>query len=98
MRTFPNISSHFKRLNDVLTTKFIPSVTVGINCSHNERKLTFLPAKLKGLRIPIFSKIANRKNPTSRTRSIKLVCHLVNKRRRLQSNQAVNIIPNANDA
>ena len=36
MRTIPNISSHLKRLDEVITTKFIPAITGGIHCSDKE--------------------------------------------------------------
>ena len=53
MRTIPNISSHLKRL-DVVITEFIPAITGGINCSQIERKLMSLPPKLGGMGIPVF--------------------------------------------
>ena len=36
MRTIPNTSSHLKRLDEVITTEFIPAVTDEVNCSDIE--------------------------------------------------------------
>ena len=36
MRTIPNTSSHLKRLDEVITTEFIPAITDGTNCSDIE--------------------------------------------------------------
>ena len=61
MRTIPNISSHLKRLDEVITIEFIPEITGGKDCSGIERKLMSLTPKLGGVGIPIFFGIADRK-------------------------------------
>ena len=55
MRTVPNISSLMKKIDDLITTEFIPVITGGINCSVHERRLLALPPKHGGLGIPIFA-------------------------------------------
>ena len=46
MKTIPYISSHIKRLDEVITNELIPAITGGINCSNIVRKLMSLPPKL----------------------------------------------------
>ena len=58
MRTIPGIEDQLKRLDQIITTDFIPAISDGILCSPTERRLIALPAKLGGLGIPIFSEIA----------------------------------------
>ena len=59
MRTIPDISDHLNQLDELITSKFIPAVTGGINCSDIERKLLSLHSKLRELGIPIFAEISN---------------------------------------
>ena len=56
LRTIPGISELLQRLDHVISTEFIPSITGGITPSHVERKLMSLPTKLGGLGIPIFQR------------------------------------------
>ena len=42
MKTIPNISSHLKRLDEVIPIEFTPAITGGIICSDIERKLMSL--------------------------------------------------------
>ena len=42
-------------LDEIILTKFIPTISNGVLCSELERKLILLPPKLGGLGIPIFS-------------------------------------------
>ena len=74
MRTIPNIFTHLKQLDEVITTDFIQQYWVG-QIVH-----TTTPQQL-----------------ISRTRSINLANHLVNKRRRLQYDQATLLGPSANE-
>ena len=53
MRNIPNISSHLKRLDQVITTEFIPAIIDGINCSDIERKLISLPPKLGSMTVKV---------------------------------------------
>ena len=55
MRSLPNISKELEKLDEIISRKFIPAITGGINCSKLERKLLSLPPKLGGLGIPLFS-------------------------------------------
>ena len=59
LRTIPNISIHLKRLDEVITTEFIPAITNGIQCNELERSFLSLPTKMGGLAIPIFSEISD---------------------------------------
>ena len=84
MRTIANISSHLKRLDKIITTKFI-LVTDGINCSDIERKLMPLPPKLDGMRITISSDIADREYEFSQMLSNNsLTSKIINKDRQHQ--------------
>ena len=60
MRTIPNIRENLKRLDEIITSKFIPAVTGGIKPTPLERTLFSLPPSLGGLGIPIFSELAER--------------------------------------
>ena len=77
MRTIPNISSHLKRLDKIITTKFI-LVTDGINCSDIERKLMSLPPKLGGTGIPRFCDIPDREYEFSQMLSNDLTSKIIN--------------------
>ena len=70
MRTVPNISSLMKKIDDLITTEFIPAITGGINCSVHERRLLELPPKLGGLGIPIFAEIFEYNNSKLRTQNL----------------------------
>ena len=50
---------YLQRLDEVIDTMFIPSITDGHVCSKEERILLSPPAKKGGLAIPIFSNIAD---------------------------------------
>ena len=58
MRTIHGASNQLKRLDQVIQTEFIPSITGGIICNENDRKLLSLPPKLGGLGLPIFAEIS----------------------------------------
>ena len=85
-RTIPNISNQLKRSDEVITTEFILAITGGINCSDIERKLMSLSSKLGGVRIPIFSKIADRENEFSQMLSNNLIPKIINQERQHQPN------------
>ena len=59
MRTIPGISEDLKQLDEVVSTKFIPAVTGGIQPNNVERNLFSLPPSQGGLGIPIFSELAD---------------------------------------
>ena len=94
MRTISNISSHLKRLDEVITTEFIPAITSGIICSDKERKLMSLPPKLGGMRIPIFSSIADTEYEFSQMLSNDLTSKIINRERQHQSNDNSIVIKN----
>ena len=54
MRTIPDISAHLRKIDQVITHDFIPSITGGVHVNEVERKLLSLPTKFGGLCIPIF--------------------------------------------
>ena len=58
MRTIPNIQHHLQKLDEIVTTKFIPAITGGIHPNDVERELFTLPPSLGGLGIPKFSDLA----------------------------------------
>ena len=60
MRTIPGISEDLKQLDEVVSTKFIPAVTGGIQQNNVERNLFSLLPSQGGLGIPIFSELADR--------------------------------------
>ena len=66
MRTIPNTANLLKRLDDVITKLFIPSITGGIKCSNVQSRLLSLPSRMGGLGIPIFSEIADFEYENSR--------------------------------
>ena len=78
MRTFPNMSSHLKRLDEVITTEFIPAITGTIIFSDIERKLMPLPPTLGGMGITIFSDIADREYEFSHDLSNDLTSKIIN--------------------
>ena len=53
MRTVPDICHHMT-LDNIVTTKLVPTITSGVLVDENERLLISLPAKDRGLAIPIF--------------------------------------------
>ena len=52
MRTIPDISDQLKRLDEVIISEFIPTITGRIHYSNIERKLLSLPSKLVVLGVP----------------------------------------------
>jgi len=56
MRTIPNISRQLKKLDKVITTKFIPAITGGVMINEKEILLLSLPTKEGGLATLIFEK------------------------------------------
>ena len=86
IRTISNISSHLKRLDEVITTELIPAIIGGIICSDIERKLMSLPAKLGGIGIPIFSDITDREYEFSQMLSNDKTSKIINQQKQYQSN------------
>ena len=58
MRTIPNISHQLEKIDELILTKYIPTITGGISVNLDERYLLSLPAKYGGLGLPIFSEFA----------------------------------------
>ena len=59
IRTIPNIAAHLTKLDHVIDTVFIPSITEGHFCSRNERLLLSLPSRKGGLALPIFANLSS---------------------------------------
>ena len=59
MRTIPGISHLFEKIDEIVSTEFIPALTGGIFVNEFERKLLSVPAKYGGLGIPIFKEICD---------------------------------------
>ena len=72
MRSVPDISESLRKLDEVISTTFIPAITGGVNCSNLERNLLTLPPKQGGMGIPIFSKNSNFEFKSSLTTTEKL--------------------------
>ena len=66
VRTVPNILNLLRPIDDIITKEFIPSITGGVQCSENERKLLSLSPKLGGLGIPIFSETSDFEHSNSK--------------------------------
>ena len=93
-KTISNISSHLKRLDEVITTEFIPAITDGINCSHIERKLISLPPKTTSMGIPISSNIVDRKYQFSQMLSNNLTSKIISQEKGHHPNDNSVIIKN----
>ena len=72
MHTLPNLGPLLQPFDEVLNHYFIPAITESHHCSRDERKLLSLPARLGGLAIPIFSKIAKKEYEYSKKASQQL--------------------------
>ena len=85
-----NVSTHLKRLDEVITTEFIALIIGGINCLNNKRKLISLQAKSGGLEIPLFFGVADREYQFSQMLSNDLGIKIINKDRQHQPNDKQN--------
>ena len=65
MRTIPNISHVLKPSDDLVLTKFIPTI-VGVQVNDLQRLLLSLPVKEGGLALPIFSDLSDIEYENSR--------------------------------
>ena len=54
MRTIPSLGELLKLLEDVIRFNFIPAITGGHLCSHNDCILLSFPVRFGGLAIPLF--------------------------------------------
>ena len=54
MRTISSLGELLKPLEDVIRFNFIPAITSGHLCSHNDRILLSFPVRFGGLAIPLF--------------------------------------------
>ena len=86
MKIIPNISSHLRQLDEVITIEFIPAIQGGRNCSGIERKLMSLPPNMGGMGIPIFSDIADRDYEFSQMLSNDLTSKIINQERQHEPN------------
>ena len=55
MRTIPDLEEVLKPIDDIIDNSFIPAITEGHLLSRDERRLFFLPVRLGGMGIPIFT-------------------------------------------
>ena len=55
MRTIPDLEEILKPIDDIIDNSFIPPITEGHLLSRDERRLFFLPVRLGGMGIPIFT-------------------------------------------
>ena len=86
----PIATLYIPKLDDVISTEFIPAITGGINCSTVERNLLSLPPKFGGLGIPIFREISQ----TEYANSIMVTENL--KKQIIQQNRQFNPAENMN--
>ena len=89
MRTIPNISNLLKKIDNFITSNFIPAIIGGIICSHTDRKLLALPPKLGGLGIPIFSDISDFEYQNSRLLTQNLCNKILQQDRKYKSDDIV---------
>ena len=60
MRTKPNINKEFRRLDDMINNKHIPSFTDNELCRNDEGLLISLPSKLGGMDTSFSQNLGNR--------------------------------------
>ena len=94
MRIISGVFTHLKRLDEVVQSEFIPVITGGVFCIKMERKLTALPHKLGGLRIPFFAEINNDEFENSIKLTECLSTKIINQMRQYEPNKEIQIIKN----
>ena len=94
MRTIPDVKEQLKPLDQVIATEFITSITNGIVCSYNLRKLIALPPKLGGLGIPIFSEISDTEYQNSQKLTQHLATNIINQEVLLNESEETKKIKN----
>ena len=94
MRTITDINDQLKLLDDVITNEFIPSITNGIFCSPDMRRLMALPPKFGGLGIPIFAEQASVEFENSQKLTKHLANNIVNQVEGLPENQEAKKLKN----
>ena len=77
MRTIPGITEDLKQIDEIISSKFIPAITGGIQPNAIERKLFSLPPSQGGLCIPIFNELADRELNNSQQVSEQLKLNIV---------------------
>ena len=77
MRTIPGINEDLKQTDEIISSKFIPAITGGIQPNAIERKLFSLPPSQGGLGIPIFNELADRELNNSQQVSEQLKLNIV---------------------
>ena len=94
MRTIPGISKQLTKLDEPISTVFLPSITNGIVINPSERKLLSLPPKLGGLGIPIFSEICQFEYENSIKLTKPLCTSIINQNRQTNSDDQNDNIKN----
>ena len=87
MRTIPNIGSHLKKVDDLITTLLIPSMTGGIFPKEIERRIFSLPPSMGGLGITIFREVSKKEFQNSNELTKSLQNDIVN-----QTSQSIKLI------
>ena len=82
MRTIPNIGHLMERIDDIILSKFIPTITDGIIINQHERKLLSIPVKYGGLGIPLFAETSAIEHENSITVTENLTTRMVNQEHR----------------
>ena len=77
LRTIPDITSMLQPPENIIRNRLIPSLLENRTVSDEERNLISLLAKLGGLEIPDFTKIADIAYMTSRDLTSSLICKIV---------------------
>ncbi|MCH2405735.1 MAG: hypothetical protein MK200_06040, partial [Nitrosopumilus sp.] len=87
MRTIPDISAGFKRLDDVITNKLIKNI-FNRECTEIERKLFALPVRLGGLGMNVLSEMCEIQYKNSVAVTESLVENVVNQQEILEIDEA----------
>ena len=92
MRTIHGASNQLQHLDQAIQTEFIPSITGGIICNENDRKLLSLPPKLGGLGIPIFAEISQIEYENSATLTEGLCSKIIQQTRQYENDGKIQSI------
>ena len=94
MRTVPEISYLSQRLNHVVSTEFILSITGGVAPSSLKRKLLSLPTKLRVLGMPILLELSGSEYKNSHLLTDHLRSRITSQKRRYENNSKLKSIKN----
>ena len=97
MKTIPNISHQLEKNDELILTKFIPTITGGIYVNPDERYLLSLPAKYGGLGLLIFSELAGIEFQNSQIMSENLRNKIIEQERATSQQRDKKIMENKNN-